>query len=309
VVIWNLRQSPWITVPHASIGASVPAVLEDDQTQMSATMDSQTGRARFVEVDGVRIRVAVRGAGPPLLLIMGLGGNLEMWEPFQRALGPGIETIAFDAPGVGSSTGWSRPRRMGGLARAVDRMVAALGYGAVDVLGVSLGGALAQELAKQRPERIRRLVLAATAPGVPGLGGVPGNPRAMLTLATPRRYHDEEYFRRVAPTLYGGASRRDGGLIEQQAHARLGNPPTWRGYAAQLYAIQGWTMLPWLRLLHHDTLVLAGDDDPIVPLVNGKILARLLPNATLHVVRGGGHLFLLEQAEESAAAVRAFLDG
>jgi len=290
-------------------GSAIRAVrLRCRPDPMRATTDTQAGE-QYVDVEGIRIRVAVRGEGSPLLLVMGLGGNLEMWEPFRRALGPGIQTIAFDAPGVGSSTNWSWPRRMGGLARAVDRMVDALGYDAVDALGVSLGGALAQELVKQRPERVRRLVLAATAPGVPGLGGVPGNLRAMLMLATPRRYHDENYFRRIAPTLYGGAARRNGGLIEQQAHARLGNPPSWRGYAAQLYAIQGWTMIPWLRLVRQPTLVLAGDDDPIVPLVNGKILARLLPNARLHVIRGGGHLFLLEQAEESAAAVRAFLDG
>jgi pimeloyl-ACP methyl ester carboxylesterase len=71
-------------------------------------------------------------------------------------------------------------------------------------------------------------------------------------------------------------------------------PSTW-GYLGQLFAISGWTSLPWLGSLRQPTLVLAGDDDPIVPLVNGRILTRCIPNARLHVVRGGGHLFLLEQ--------------
>ena len=146
-------------------------------------------RIRFVDVDGIRIRVAVRGEGRPLLLIMGIGGNIEMWEPFERALGgSGIQTITFDAPGVGASTNWWRPRRMDALARTVDRLIGALGYEAVDVLGVSFGGALAQQLVRQSPDRVRRLVLAATAPGMPGIGGVPGRPSAMLTLATPLRY-------------------------------------------------------------------------------------------------------------------------
>ncbi len=80
-----------------------------------------------------------------------------------------------------------------------------------------------------------------------------------------------------------------------------------RGYLAQLYAIAGWTSVPWLRRLRQPTLVLAGDDDPIVPLVNGRILARLIPDARLHVVPGGGHLFLLEDPAAVAARVSEFL--
>ena len=242
------------------------------------------------------------------MLIMGIGGNIEMWRPFERALdGSGIQTITFDAPGVGASTNWRRPRRMGALARTVDRLVGALGYEAVDVLGVSFGGALAQQLVRQSPDRVRRLVLAATAPGMPGIGGVPGRPSAMLTLATPLRYYSPAYFRRVAPTLYGGRIRREPELVAEQAHARMTRPPSLRGYLAQLYAMGGWTNLPWLPFIHHPTLVMAGDDDPIIPLVNGRILARLMPLARLEVITGGGHLFLLEEAERSAALVREFL--
>jgi alpha/beta hydrolase fold len=83
---------------------------------------------------------------------------------------------------------------------------------------------------------------------------------------------------------------------------------TW-GYLGQFFAISGWTSLPWLGSLRQPTLVLAGDDDPIVPLVNGRILARCIPNARLHVVRGGGHLFLLEQPARMAAMVADYLKG
>jgi poly(3-hydroxyoctanoate) depolymerase len=106
---------------------------------------------------------------------MGIGGNMEMWRPFEQALaGSGIQTITFDAPGVGESTNWRRPRRMGALARTVDRLVGALGYDEVDVLGVSFGGALAQQLVRQSPDRVRRLVLAATAPHLRERRGVGG---------------------------------------------------------------------------------------------------------------------------------------
>ena len=274
---------------------------------MSTTAADNRG-IRFVEVDGIRIRAAIRGAGQPLLLVMGIGGNIEMWQPFERALdGSGIETISFDAPGVGESTNWLRPRRMSGLARTVDRLIGALGYETVDVLGVSFGGALAQQLARQSPARVRRLVLAATAPGVPGLGGVPGRPSAMLALATPLRYYSSAYFRKVAPTLYGGRIRREPELMAEQAHARMTRPPTPRGYLAQLYAMSGWTNYPWLPSIDHPTLVMAGDDDPIIPLANARILARRIPHARLEVLTGGGHLFLLEEPEHSAALVSEFL--
>jgi poly(3-hydroxyalkanoate) depolymerase len=269
-------------------------------------VDALAREIAFVDVDGLRLRVSRRGEGRPLVLVMGLGGNIEMWAPFEAALAArGVPTVAYDAPGTGeSSPGPRPPLRMAGLARVVLRMLDALGYDEVDVLGVSFGGAVAQELARRGGGRVCRLILCATGCGV---GGLPGDPRALAILATPRRYHSPEHFLQVAPVLYGGRIRREPELLGQQALARLGRPPSLQGYAAQLYALAGWTSLPWLHRLRQPTLVLAGDDDPIVPLVNGRILAWRIPDARLVVVPGGGHLFLLEQAEEVAAWVAGFL--
>jgi poly(3-hydroxyalkanoate) depolymerase len=172
------------------------------------------------------------------------------------------------------------------------------------VLGVSLGGVVTQQLAHQAPQRVRRLVLAATGPG---LGGVPGSPRTLLTLATPRRYYQPDYYRRVAGRIYGGQARRDPDALLHGSPARFVERPSLRGYLGQLYAITGWTSLPWLHRLRQPTLVLAGDDDPIVPLLNGRILAHRIPDARLHIVHGGGHLVLLEQPAETAALVARFL--
>jgi len=260
---------------------------------------------RHIDVDGVRLRVAIRGTGRPLLLLMGIGGNLEMWAPFEDALDARItQTITVDAPGTGGSSGYRFPRRMSGLARTMDEMLGALRYDEVDVLGVSFGGVLAQQLAHQAPGRVRRLVLAATGAG---LGGVPGSPRVLARLATPRRYHQPDYFRRVAGDIYGGAARGDPDALLHGSLARFAHAPSVGGYLAQLYAIAGWTSVPWLRRLPQPTLVIAGDDDPIVPLVNGRILSHLIPDARLHIVRGGGHLFLLEQPADIAALVTDFL--
>jgi poly(3-hydroxyoctanoate) depolymerase len=268
---------------------------------------SRKGRrdVRYVDVDGIRLRVAIRGTGRPLLLLMGIGGNLEMWAPFEDALDPGVvRTITADAPGTGGSDPYRLPRRMRGLAGTMDRMLDALGYGTVDVLGVSFGGVLAQQLAHQAPHRVRRLVLAAT--GV-GLGGVPASPRVLLALATPRRYTQPDYFRRIAGDIYGGAARRDPDAALHGSLARFTKAPSTRGYLAQLYAIAGWTSLPWLHRLPQPTLVISGDDDPIVPLANGRMLSRLIPDSRLRIVRGGGHLFLLEEPARIAALVTDFL--
>ena len=260
---------------------------------------------RFVDVDGIRLRTSVRGCGPPLLLVTGLGASLDMARPFEQELtARGVQTVAFDAPGIGESTAYTLPRRMPGIARTIEAMLDALGYDRVDVLGVSLGGVVAQQLAHQAPRRVRRLVLAATGPG---LGGVPGSPRVLLALATPRRYYQPDYYRRIAGRIYGGQARRDPDALLHGSPARFVERPSVRGYLGQLYAIAGWTSLPWLHRLRQPTLVLAGDDDPIVPLLNGRILVRRIPDARLHVVDGGGHLFLLERPAEMAALVTGFL--
>jgi alpha/beta hydrolase fold len=180
---------------------------------------------------------------------------------------------------------------MPGLARTVERAVRTLGYDRLDVLGVSFGGVLAQQLAHQAPDLVRQLVLAAAA-GVPFLGGIPGSPR---------RYQSPTYYRQVAGRLYGGAARRDPDALLHGSTARFAEAPSLRGYLDQPYAISFWTGLPWLWRLRQPTLVLVGDDDPVVPPVNGWILARVISDARLAVLPGG-HLFLLGGSGRSGGA-------
>ncbi len=261
-----------------------------------------TWETGWVDLSGTRLRVAERGSGPPLLLLMGIGGNLEMWRPF-ASLVTGRRLIAFDAPGTGRSE-IGHLRRMTGLADLTARLLDALGYTTVDVLGYSFGGALAQELAHRHPWRVRRLVLGAT---MCGLGGLPAWPAVYWHMAHPLRYHSERYLRWVSPRIYGGRSRALAAGGEDSLRARLGSPPGLLGYASQLAAISGWSSLPWLHRLRAPTLILAGDDDPLIPLPNARLLEWRIPDARLHVIRGGGHLFLLDQPEDVLAEVEAFL--
>lgn len=255
------------------------------------------------DVGGQKLRVGVRHgkkARPPLLLFNGIGANIELVEPFLDAL-DGAGAIIFDVPGVGGSPAPTLPYRPWTLARLSARLLDQLGHEQVDVLGVSWGGALAQQFAFQQAKRCRRLVLAATSPGHLM---VPGKPTVLLKMATPRRYKDPDYMKRVAGDIYGGAFRGSPELVRKHLrHVRWSSD---YGYYLQLIAGFGWTSLPWLRFLSQPTLVMAGTDDPIVPVANGRILARLIPDARL-VTIDDGHLFLVTSAGASAEIIADFL--
>ncbi len=259
-------------------------------------------RVRWVRLGTARVRVAVLGDGPPLLLINGIGANLEMWQPVVEQL-PGRTLVLFDVPGTGESPPTHLPMRMSGFAELVVALLDELGIARTDVLGYSWGGALAQQLAHQAPERVRSLVLGAT---MPGLGGSPPAPWVIALMATPARYYSRTYLRLAAPYIFGSAPGRAADSVH--GDARVSRPPSVLGYLHQLYAISGWSSRPWLRTLKVRTLVLGGAHDPLVRPRNARILARAIPGARLHVV-DGGHLFLLEQPEDACPVIEEFLAG
>ena len=249
------------------------------------------------------LRVAIkRGtkARPPLLLFNGIGANWELAKPFLRAL-TSTEAIIFDIPGIGGSPLPARPYRPSTIAHLAAKLIADLGYRQVDIAGVSWGGGLAQQFAHQHGDICRKLVLAATSPGAIM---VPGNPMVLWKLATPRRYFDKDFMRRAAPQIYGGAFRNDPALIEKHTHAMSGASRL--GYLYQLLAMAGWTSLPWLSSLQQPTLILAGRDDPIVPTINGRFMARIMRNARLEIM-DDGHLFMVTRPAETAAIIEGFL--
>jgi poly(3-hydroxyoctanoate) depolymerase len=260
----------------------------------------------FVRVDGDLIRVSIKGEGRPLLLIMGLGGNIEMWAALERALNArGVQTIAYDASGMGDSPRARCPMRMSRLARQAAHLLDTLGHPHADVLGVSFGGAVAQELALGSASRVRRLVLASTTCG---LGGVPGNPLALALLATPLRYYSPAFLRLTSGFLYGQPANGGDDVLREQVNARRARPPSVAGYVGQLAAGAGWTSLPWLHRIATPTLVLNGGSDRIVPAINGRILAARIPDARLEILPGAGHLMLMDHSEQCAAIIADFLD-
>ena len=267
-------------------------------------MRTQMRRTRVL---GHEVRVSVRPGtqpGPPLLLCNGIGAGLDVLQPFVDHLDPRIAVVRFDVPGVGGSPAPRLPYTFPVLACFTTRLLAELGYDRFDVLGISWGGGLAQQLAFQNPRKCRRLVLVSTATGVLM---VPGGFSVLSKMLTPRRYRDPAYARSIAAELYGGRMREQPDEIRHLVfdQSRIGSRA---GYLLQLLAGAGWTSLPALPLIRQPTLVLAGNDDPIIPLANARIMQRLLPHATMHVF-DDGHLGLVTAADELGPLVSGFLLG
>jgi poly(3-hydroxyalkanoate) depolymerase len=260
---------------------------------------------RRVRLLGHDVRVAVRpgtAPGPPLVLCNGIGASLDLLQPFVDETDPRIEVVRFDVPGVGGSPMPKLPYNFALLACFVGRLLDRLGYDRFDALGISWGGGLAQQLAFQFPRRCRRLVLVSTGTG---MLMVPARVSVLNKMLTPRRYRDPAYAKAIAAELYGGRMRRQPGEVRHVAYEqeRLG-PGT--GYFLQLLAGVGWSSLPALPIIRQPTLILAGNDDPLIPLVNARIMRALLPNASLHVF-DDGHLGLLTAADELGPLVSRFL--
>jgi poly(3-hydroxyalkanoate) depolymerase len=273
--------------------------------QVPTRQPGQQRPARSIVIGGQVLRTEVRAGRPgqvPLLLINGIGASLELLQPLVDALDPATPVIRFDVPGVGGSPLPAVPYRFTGLSRLIARLLSALGHDSADVLGISWGGGVAQHFAAFQPRRCRRLVLVSTATGALM---VPARPAVLARMITPRRYLDRDYLRRVAASLYGGSARTEPDLVSALLHSqsRVGSA---QGYLYQLAAGAGWTSVPFLPLLRQPTLILSGDDDPLIPLANARLMHALIPRSVLHVYHGG-HLGLVTEAAELAPVIDRFL--
>ena len=188
--------------------------------------------------------------------------------------------IRFDPPGVGDSPAVTLPYGLPQLAGVLDELLDELGHDEADLLGYSWGGALAQQFALQRGSRCRNLVLVSTSTGA---WSVPGSPRAFREMLVPRELMDPADAATISDFISG-----DPGVDPDRAAFTSAHQPTdLRGYLYQLSAVMCWTSLPFLPLIRQRTLVVGGLDDPIVPPANARILAGLIPDATLALVPGG----------------------
>jgi len=303
-----LRSLSGFTLKTASLlglsnfSATEPKELKNMNPQAEA---ARQGGVRMITVENQRLRVAIHpgnGSRTPLLMMNGVGVNLELLQPFIDELDQAREVIRFDVPGIGGSPMPAIPYRFPSLAYLVARMLDHLGYTQVDVLGVSWGGVLAQQFALHHSPRCRQLILASTATGSIM---VPGRPDVIARMATPQRYTEPSYLKEADPDVSSEGLQSEFEVVRGAAPAlRSGGSA---GYMYQMMAAMGWTSLPWLWLIRQPTLILAGNKDPVVPPVNAKIMKKLIPRSKLYIFNGG-HMGLLTHAKELAYAVEQFLD-
>jgi pimeloyl-ACP methyl ester carboxylesterase len=259
-------------------------------------------RETMVPVGALELFVRERGEGQPLLMLNGLGGNVEMWGAAEDELASVVRTITCDSPGTGRSPMPFWPLSIPALADLVVGALDRLGYGRVDVLGFSLGGLVAQEIAHRERDRVRRMGLVATACG---WGSMPGTAAAITLAAMPIRYHSRLLYERTKVML----NPVDAELVDRLPalkEARLRYPPSLLGYTWQLWAGALWSSLPWLPSVEVPTLLVHGEADELVPPANGVQLARLLPDSRLHVLSGEGHLLVYDPNGGALPLLRDF---
>jgi 3-oxoadipate enol-lactonase len=244
------------------------------------------------------------GSGPPLLLIMGATGTALSWgEPFLDALRQDFETIVYDNRGIGESSRMEEPFTTGQLGQDAAGLLDALEIDTAHVLGISMGGMAAQELALAHPERVRTLILGCTYCG--GEGSSLTSAEVVQRMAEGRTSGDRE--RAIRSSWEANVSA--GFAADADAYAAYHTRALERRVAvpvivAQVQAIAAHDSYARLPGLTTPTLVVHGTDDQIFQVDNGRIVAQRIPGAHLEILEGVGHLFFLEQPQRSAELVR-----
>ncbi len=273
---------------------------------LNATNPHPDIKFKRVTVDDTPVRYLRRDgsdAAPPLVIFNGLGQSLEVLLPLIDELADRT-VVAFDMPGIGRTPMVDGVITIPDYAGFAMRVLDALQIDRFDILGISWGGAVAQQMAFDAPDRVRRLVLAITSAG--GIGSWWGTPIALSEIMFPMRYISKTYGNFIGPLMYGGeAIFAPADFREYSKHAIAPSP---EGYFTQVRAMCNWTSLPWLRQLSQKTLIIAGQYDGLIPITNQILLANMMQNARLEVYPAG-HLLMYSQRKDVGVTVGAFLGG
>ncbi len=245
------------------------------------------------------------GSGPPLLAIMGMSGTALSWgEPFLSALREDHEVIVYDHRGVGASTPLSGAVTIAQMAEDAAGLLGALEIDSADILGISMGGMIAQELALGHPGLVRTLTLGCTYCG--GAGSSLSSPEVIQRLTEAMMSGDRERALRVGWEVnVSPAYAADQGAWEyflELAGRRAVAVPV---VMAQMQACMAHDTHDRLPGLQAPTLVIHGTEDQMLPVANGRLIAGLIPDAQLEILEGVGHLFFWERADQTAELIRS----
>jgi len=258
----------------------------------------------FAENQGARIYWDEQGHGAPVLLIMGLGYTSHMWHRTRPVLAQHYQTIVLDNRGVGRSSVPPGPYPIALMASDAAAVLDAAGAESAHVFGVSMGGMIAQEFARQYPKRVRSLVLGCTAAGGPT--AVRADAEATQMLMTRDKMTPEQAIEAPVPFIYDSATPRE--RIEEDLAIRRPWLPRPEAYTAQLQGIIAWEAYSRLSGIAAPTLVIHGENDRLVPPANGKLIAERIPGAKLVMIPHASHLFTTDQPEAAHRAILKFLN-
>jgi 3-oxoadipate enol-lactonase len=251
----------------------------------------------------VKIAWESRGDGPPLLLIHGLGYARWGWAPVTDRLAERFRVLLFDNRGIGESEVPPGPYTAAAMADDALQVLDEAGVGRAHVVGTSLGGMVAQELALARSERVDRLVLACTTPG--GAGAFPLPQRTLALIAEAPSLAPEIALRRFVENALADDAPEE--LVGRIYAHRLASPPDPAGWQAQAAAGASFDALDRIGDIGAPTLILHGTADGVVDSRNAALLAERIPDAQVELFEGRGHLFFWEDPEAFVAAVERFL--
>ncbi len=275
---------------------------------------------RFVELDGERIAYRLvgssSGAGAvPLLLLNRFRGTMDHWDPLLiDRIAAQRPVLMFDQPGFARSSG-KAPDSLPAFAARAARLVQALQYPQVDVLGFSMGGTVALQFALDHPQLLRRLVVAGSGPGfVPAMPPDVKPTGAEIWQVATKPVNDDNdflflFFETTASSQAAGRAYLDRLRQRKDAFAQQVGPEAWQAQlqSAQAVGTEATTLLPRLAQIRQPALVANGRHDTMVPTYASYAMAQALPNATLVVYPDSGHGFLFQHAETFASDVLKFL--
>lgn len=256
----------------------------------------------IANIGDVDLEYYVEGDGEPLVLIMGFYGTADSWgRPFVDEMARDFKVVRLSNRGVGASTDTGTELSPALMADDVARLIDNLGIESAHVMGISMGGRIAQELAIEHPEKLRRLVLASTDYGARAQPASDAVRATMIQVASTKGTQGSEDFLRlcVAPGRLERGDTFPDGIIPA--------PPESDILVRQLMAIRSFDAYDRIGHIKADTLVLQGAEDQINPVENGPALQERIPGARLARIEGAGHMFVWEKPAEAAAIVREFL--
>jgi 3-oxoadipate enol-lactonase len=256
----------------------------------------------FVENHGTKIYWDEQGAGPPVLLIMGLGYPSALWYRTRPMLARQYRTLAFDNRGVGLSDVPPGPYSIATMASDAAAVLDAAGVDCAHVFGISMGGMIAQEFTLQYPAKTRSLILGCTAAGGPSAVRAESNVTEILVA---RGMTLEQSRVAILPYIYDAATSRE--RIEDDVNLRGIWLPSPEAYLAQLLAIRAWEGYSRLAQITVPTLVIHGKTDALVPPGNGELIAARIPGAKLVLLEHASHLFLTDQTQAAHKEILEFL--